>query len=57
MKTVFVMLVVLSVALINHAGVLVQFLEILISLHLIISDLISKELAATFSHDQQPVGL
>ena len=41
-KTVFAMQVVLSAALINHAGVHVQFSEILISLHLIISDLISK---------------
>ena len=56
-KTAFVMLIVLSAVLINRAGELVQFSETLISLHLIISDLISKEHAATFSLAQQPVGL
>ena len=56
-KTAFVMLVVLSAVLINRAGELVQFSEILISLHLIISDLISKEHAATFSLAQQLVEL
>ena len=41
-KIAFVMLVALSAALINHAGALVQFSAILISLLLIKSDLTSK---------------
>ena len=55
-KTVFVMLVVLSAVLINLAGVLAQFSAILISLLLIKNDLISKEPVATFLLDRLPAG-
>ena len=55
-KTVFAMQVVLLAAWTSHAGVLAQFLVILISLHLIRNDSISKEHVATFLLDQQPAG-
>ena len=55
-KTVFVMRVVLLAALTSHAGVLAQFLVILISLRLIKNDSTSKEHVATFLLDQQPAG-